>query len=155
MRRYRSQLLALLLALLLAFAAAACGGGDEEGAGDGATTGEAAAEDVSGNITALAVWTGAEGEAFRAVLDGFQQKYPDVTVSYKSAKDPGQVLATSVEGGNPPDVAALPSPGLMADFANRGALKPIDFARDTIEQNYSQGWIDLGTVEGKLYGVFF
>ena len=153
--RYRSQLLALLFALLLALAAAACGGdGDDEGAEGGATTEEAAA-DVSGNITALAVWTGAEGEAFRAVLDGFQAKYPNVKVSYKSAKDPGQVLATSVEGGNPPDVAALPSPGLMKDFAGRGALKPIDFARDTIEQNYSQGWIDLGTVENKLYGVFF
>ena len=36
----------------------------------------------------------------------------------------------SVEGGNPPDIAALPSPGIMADFAGRGALTPIDFAQD-------------------------
>jgi ABC-type Fe3+ transport system substrate-binding protein len=103
----------------------------------------------------LAVWTGAEGESFQAVLDGFTEANPDVTVRYQSAKDPGQVLATSVEGGNPPDLAALPSPGLMRDFANRGALKSIDFARDAIAENYSESWLDLGTVEGTLYGLFF
>jgi hypothetical protein len=65
------------------------------------------------------------------------------------------VLATSVEGGNPPDLAALPSPGLMRDFADRGALKPIDFARDAIAANFAESWLDLGTVDGTLYGVFF
>ncbi len=43
----------------------------------------------------------------------------------------------------------------MTDFANRGALKPIDFATDTIKEGYSQSWLDLGTVDGKLYGLFF
>jgi ABC-type Fe3+ transport system substrate-binding protein len=159
MKRYRFQLLALLLVLLLAAVAAGCGGDDDdEGAGDtgGAaeTTGETQ-EAVSGSISVLAVWTGAEGESFQAVLDGFTEANPDVTVRYQSAKDPGQVLATSVEGGNPPDLAALPSPGLMRDFAGRGALKPIDFARDTIAENYSESWLDLGTVDGTLYGLFF
>jgi alpha-glucoside transport system substrate-binding protein len=156
MTRHRWQLLALVLTLVLAVFAVGCGGDDDEDeAAAPAETEEAAAEDVSGSVTVLAVWTGAEGESFRAVLDGFKEEYPDVNVTYQSAQDPGQVLATSVEGGNPPDLAALPSPGLMRDFAGRGALKPIDFARDTIAENYSQDWIDLGTVEGKLYGVFF
>jgi len=103
----------------------------------------------------VAVWTGAEGQAIQAVLDGFKAKNPDVTVKYKSAKDPGQVLSTAVEGGNPPDLAALPSPGLMKDFVNRGALKPIGFAKSAISSNFSKDWIDLGTVNGKLYGLFF
>jgi alpha-glucoside transport system substrate-binding protein len=156
MTRHRWQLLALVLTLVLAVFAVGCGGDDDEDeAAAPAETEEAAAEDVSGSVTVLAVWTGAEGESFRAVLDGFKEEYPDVNVTYQSAQDPGQVLATSVEGGNPPDLAALPSPGLMRDFAGRGALKPIDFARDTIAENYSQDWVDLGTVEGTLYGVFF
>ena len=67
------------------------------------------------------------------------------TVSYKSAKEPATVLSTSVEGGNPPDIAALPQPGYMTDFAQRGALKPIDFAEDAIKEGYSQSWLDLGT----------
>ncbi len=101
------------------------------------------------------MWTGAEGEAFQAVLDGFKEENPDVTVSYKSASEPATVLSTAVEGGNPPDIAALPQPGFMTDFAERGALKPIEFAREGIEEGYSESWLDLGTVDGELYGLFF
>ncbi|MDF2751351.1 MAG: extracellular solute-binding protein family 1, partial [Gaiellaceae bacterium] len=135
MTKQRFILLALLVAALALFAAG-CGGDDDD-------------------VNVLAVWTGAEGEAFQAVLDGFTEANPDVNVSYQSAQDPATVLSTSVEGGNPPDVAALPSPGIMADFAGRGALTPIDFARETIEENYADVWLDLGTVEGELYGLFF
>jgi maltose-binding protein MalE len=110
---------------------------------------------VKGSITALAVWTGAEGAAFQAVLKGFHAKYPNVKVSYKSATDPGAALSTAVQGGNPPDIAALPSPGLMKDFANRGALKPITFAKGTVAKNFSSDWVKFGTVNGKLYGLFF
>jgi alpha-glucoside transport system substrate-binding protein len=158
MTSQRFRLLALLLlALVLAVAAAGCGGDDDDEAEEAppAETEEGAAEQVSGSVSVLAVWTGAEGESFQAVLDGFKEQQPDVNVTYQSAKDPGQVLATSVEGGNPPDLAALPSPGLMRDFAGRGALKPIDFARDAIAEGFSESWLDLGSVEGTLYGVFF
>jgi alpha-glucoside transport system substrate-binding protein len=152
-------LLALMLAFTFAVAAVGCGGDDEEDAATTEATAteeeEGAAEDVSGNITVLAVWTGEEGANFQAVLDGFKESYPNVNVSYKSAKEPATVLATSVEGGNPPDIAALPQPGFMRDFAQRGALKPIDFARDTIEENFSQSWLDLGTVDDQLYGLYF
>jgi alpha-glucoside transport system substrate-binding protein len=155
MTKRRFILLALLVGVL-AFLAAGCGGDDNEAAGTGGSETETGgASNVSGNISVLAVWTGGEGEAFKAVLDGFKETNPDVKVSYKSAKEPATVLSTSVEGGNPPDIAALPQPGFMVDFAQRGALKPIDFAADKIKEGFSQSWIDLGTVDGKLYGLFF
>jgi ABC-type glycerol-3-phosphate transport system substrate-binding protein len=155
MTKRRFILLALLVGVL-AFIAAGCGGDDDnEAAGTGGSTETGGASNVSGNISVLAVWTGAEGEAFQAVLDGFTEKNPDVKVSYKSAKEPATVLSTAVEGGNPPDIAALPQPGFMTDFAQRGALKPIDFATDKIKEGYSESWLDLGTVDGKLYGLFF
>jgi ABC-type Fe3+ transport system substrate-binding protein len=156
MTKRRFILLALLVGVL-AFLAAGCGGDDDEaGDGGGATTeGDGGASNVSGTISVLAVWTGAEGEAFQAVLDGFTTENPDVKVNYKSAKEPATVLSTAVEGGNPPDIAALPQPGFMTDFAQRGALKPIDFATETIKEGYSDSWLDLGTVDGKLYGLFF
>ena len=156
MTKRRFILLALLVGVL-AFFAASCGGDDDdEAAGTGGGTTEAeGGGNVSGNISVLAVWTGAEGEAFQAVLDGFTEANPDVKVSYKSAKEPATVLSTAVEGGNPPDIAALPQPGFMTDFAQRGALRPIDFATDKIKEGYSDSWLDLGTVDGKLYGLFF
>jgi alpha-glucoside transport system substrate-binding protein len=110
---------------------------------------------VSGSVTILADWTGAEGKSFQAVLDGFKKKQPDITVKYKAAQDIASALSTAVQGGNPPDLAAIPNPGLMKDFANRGALKPVTFARSTVAKNYTASWAKLGTVNGKLYGVFF
>ena len=151
MIRHRSVLFALLTAFLL-LAASACGGGDE---GGGGTTAGTEAANVSGSVTILADWTGPEGESFKAVLDGFKQKYPDVDAKYRPSTNIAQDLSTAVEGGNPPDLAAVPNPGLTADYQSRGALKPIDFAKDTVEENFSQDWIDLGTIDGQLYGVFF
>src|SRR5215210_4514866 len=149
-------LLLALLTLGLAIVAAGCGGGDDNGGGNtGAAGATGGGEDVSGTITIQAVWTGQEGESFQAVLDKFKEQYPDVTVNYKSAQDIATVLSTAVEGGNPPDIAALPNPGLMRDFASRDAIQPIEFAKDTVSENFSQDWLDLGSVDGTLYGVFF
>ena len=154
-------LLFLLLSAVLAFAAGCGGGGDDPettGGGGGTGGGDTAAqgdESVEGTITVQAVWTGDEGESFQAVIEGFNEAYPNVTVNYKSAQDIATVLSTAVEGGNPPDVAALPNPGLMRDFAGRDAIQPIDFARDTVAENFSEDWIQLGSVEDQLYGVFF
>ncbi|HUP33317.1 MAG TPA: extracellular solute-binding protein [Gaiellaceae bacterium] len=158
MKRHRWQLLALLLTLVLAAMAAGCGGDDDEdGAGAGATTGEETTEEtVSGTVSVMAVWTGPEQASFQAVLDGFQEANPDVTVNYTSAGDqlPTQ-LSTAVEGGNPPDVAVLPQPGLMRDFADKGALQPLDFARDDIETNLGESAVELGSVDDTLYGFLF
>ena len=98
MTKRRFILLALLIGVF-AFLAAGCGGDDNEASG-GATTGEGGGN-VSGNISVLAVWTGAEGENFQAVLDGFTAENPDVTVSYKSAKEPATVLSTVGRGRQP------------------------------------------------------
>ncbi len=149
--RSRRWLVPGALALVLSLVAAGCGGdggSKKSGGGNGKS-------EVKGTISMIAVWTGPEGQAIQAVLNGFKQKNPKVTVKYKSAKDPGQVITTAVQGGNPPDIAALPSPGLMKGFVGQGALKPIDFAKSDISNNFSADWLKFGTVNGKLYGLFF
>ena len=157
MKRNRWSILLLLL-VALAFALGGCGGDDDEEAeGDGgAATTETADEAVSGNVSIMGVWTGPEQQSFQAVLDGFTEQNPDVTVRYTSAGDqlPTQ-LSTAVEGGNPPDVAVLPQPGLMSDFAEKGALKPLDFAADDVETNLGESAVALGTVDDTLYGFLF
>jgi alpha-glucoside transport system substrate-binding protein len=111
---------------------------------------------VSGSVSVMAVWSGAEQQGFEAVLAGFKKLNPGVSVKYTSAGDQlPTVLSTAVEGGNPPDIGILPQPGLMKDFANKGALKPITFAAGAISRNYAPVWRALGTVNGKLYGLFF
>jgi alpha-glucoside transport system substrate-binding protein len=161
----RTKWLTLLCTLLLALAMTitACGGDDggtEEPTGGGTeTTQEDTASetsDASGEVSVTAVWSGAEQEAFEAVIDGFKEVAPNVTVKYNSGGDQlPTVLSTAVEGGNPPDVAAVAQPGLAADFAKKGALKEIEYARSEMEENFNEDWIKLGTIDGKLYGLPF
>jgi ABC-type glycerol-3-phosphate transport system substrate-binding protein len=146
--RYGSALAAL--AAVLAFAAAGCGGGDN---GDGGAKGS---EDVSGSISTMAIWTGEEQKSFQAVIDAFEEKYPNVNVKYTSGGDNlAPLLTTAVEGGNPPDLAAIAQPGLIADFAKRGAIKPIDDLRDKIVDAFGEDVADAGAIEGTQYGVMY
>ena len=156
MRTRTLALLAVLAALVLALAAAGCGGDDDENGNGGGEEAQPAPEGLSGNVSIMGVWTGDEQASFQAVLDGFTELNPDVSVNYNPAGDQlPTVLATAVEGGNPPDLATLAQPGLMRDFASRGELQPIDFAADRISENYAESWLELGTVDGTLHGLFF
>ena len=141
----------LALVAVLALLAAGCGGG---GSKKSSSTGGGGTSNVKGSVRMIAVWTGAEQAAFQAVLNGFKSKYPNVNVTYQAQKDPASFLSTAVEGGKPPDLAALPAPGIIKGFVGRG-LKPLEFAKSTISANYAPGWLSAGTFNGKLYALFF
>jgi alpha-glucoside transport system substrate-binding protein len=147
--RYRWLVFALLVGAL-AFVAAGCGGDDDD---DG---GAAGSEDVSGSISIMAIWGGTEQESFEAVIAGFEEAYPNVDASYTSGGDNlAPLLNTAVEGGNPPDLAAVGQPGLMADFAEQGAIQPIDDLRQDIVDNFGESVADVGAVDGTQYGVMY
>lgn len=110
----------------------------------------------SGGLEVSAIWTGGEQESFRAVLDAFEEQ-TGTTVTYTpTGSNPGAVLGTRAQGGDPPDVAILPQPGLMRDFQTRGFLEPVgDEVTTTIEEHYDPAWLDLATIDDEVYGVFF
>ena len=148
----RSKFSLYVVAMFVAaFSLAIAGCGDDDGGGGGGS-----GEQVSGNLSISGVWTGQEARSFNAVLDGFKQEQPDVTVKYNPVGDQiPTVLSTAVQGGNPPDLAAVAQPGLVRDFVEKNALKPLDFAESTINDNFSEGAVEAGTVDGKPYGVLF
>jgi alpha-glucoside transport system substrate-binding protein len=151
--RRRFSLFGMFAVLVLVVAACGGGGGGETGAAG--TTG-GGAECGSGSISLMGIWVATEQASIQAVLDGFKEKCPDVTVKYNPAGDNiVTVLATAVQGGNPPDLATIAQPGTIKEYAERGEIKPIDFAKDTITQNYSQSNVELGTFDGKLYSFLF
>jgi ABC-type glycerol-3-phosphate transport system substrate-binding protein len=139
-----------LLAAVFALALASCGGDDDD------EDGGAPAEQVSGTVDISGIWTGPEAESFNAVLDSFEEQNPDVTVNYSPAGDEiPTVLATAVQGGNPPDLAAVAQPGLVSDFVEQDALQPMGFAEDTVRENFPEGAVDVATVGGQVYGFLF
>jgi alpha-glucoside transport system substrate-binding protein len=110
---------------------------------------------ISGTVSIISEATGAEQEHFKKVLADFEKLYPDVDTKYTSAgRNLTTLLSTAVAGGNPPDMALIPQPGFMRELVKKKALKPITFMRTTIKRDWSSGWLQLGTVNGKLYGLF-
>ena len=130
---------------------------DAADATDGDPAGSVELPDLSGEeLEVAAVWTGTEEERFALVLEAFEEQ-TGASIQYTSTGDDiAPVLTPRVEGGNPPDVAMLPQPGLLNLFAGQGALQPVSEEVETaIDEHYDTVWKDLGTVEGDLYGVWF
>jgi ABC-type glycerol-3-phosphate transport system substrate-binding protein len=149
----------MLAALLIvaALALAACGSKKSSSSSSnnsGGTSTTSGSGNVSGSIKIVGVWTGPEQAHFQAVLNGFKAKYPNVKVTYRSTGDnTPTVLSTAVAGGNPPDLASVSQPGLVSDFQKKGALKNMDFARQTVLDNYPADIEKLGEINGHLFGL--
>ncbi len=110
---------------------------------------------LGGTVNVLAVWGGSELDSFRAMVKPFEQR-TGVTVAYEGTRDLNAVLIARIQGGHPPDVAALPGPGQMAELARAGHLKPLDGVVDLprMTQEYARTWLDLGRQRSRLYSVF-
>ena len=108
-----------------------------------------------GTVEVLGVWSGEELDSFNAMVAPWQQQTGG-KVEFTGTRDLPAVLNTRVQSGTPPDIAILPNPGQMNQFAKAGNLKALsDFLDMTkINQDYAKGWVDLGTVNGKLYAIF-
>jgi alpha-glucoside transport system substrate-binding protein len=134
---------ALLAALTLALALSACGGGDGETA------------EGDGTITILSLWGGSEQEAFKKVLDQFTQD-TGIETKYESARDFLPVIRTRLAADNPPEVAIIPRPGVVAELARDDALislEDLGLDPEEINGNYSDTWTSLATVDETVYGV--
>jgi alpha-glucoside transport system substrate-binding protein len=103
----------------------------------------------------LAVWGGDELDNFRAMVAPFEEE-TGITVEYEGTRDLNAVLTTRIEGGNPPDLAGLPGPGQLLEFARAGHLIALDNVLDMelMASQYDEGFLNLATVDEQLYGIF-
>jgi alpha-glucoside transport system substrate-binding protein len=79
-----------------------------------------------------------------------------VKVKYTGTRDLNTVLTTGVASGVLPDLAGLPGPGQMQQFAEAGALKPLDDVLDiqSYKDQTAEALVKLGTVNNQVVGVF-
>jgi alpha-glucoside transport system substrate-binding protein len=150
----RTNVLATALTTL-AVVVAACGGsgGTAAPAGSG---GAAASGDLAGKvIKVMGGFSGAEGDNFVASVKPFEDQ-TGVDIQYNGVSGMEQQLNVAVTAGNPPDVALIPQPGVMKNYAKQGKLFPLpDDILASIDTNYGPGWKELATADdGKVYGVF-
>ncbi len=110
---------------------------------------------IGGTVNVLGVWGGSELDSFMAMLAPFETA-TGIKVQYTGTRDLNAVLTTRLQGGNPPDVAGVPGPGQMVQYANQGYLVDLSKILDmnTYGSQYAKTWQDLGTVNGQLVGLF-
>jgi alpha-glucoside transport system substrate-binding protein len=107
-------------------------------------------------VNILGAFGGEEAKKFQSVIEAFQAKNPDIKVNYSTSPDFNTVLNVRVQSGDYPDIAALPQPGVMKDYAAQGALAPISASNlALVQKNYAPAWAELGKGnDNKVYGVF-
>lgn len=103
-------------------------------------------------VVIAVVWSGGELEAFEETLIPFEQDTGIDVVVESVGRDLPAILVTRLAVGNPPDLAAMPNPGQMKEFANQGALVALDGIVDFSE--LSKAFIDLAKVDDRVYGLF-
>jgi alpha-glucoside transport system substrate-binding protein len=149
-----------LLAVVAVFAllGAACGGGEDldEGTGGTDTGGGGNGQDLSGQtVEVAATWTGAEQERFQMVLDAFAEQTGAEVRFLSAGDDIAAYVGPRIEGGDPPDVAIFPQPGVVDSFAAEGSLVPIDdLVGDVVDSDFP-GARDAGSFEDQLYGLWW
>src|SRR5258705_7405893 len=106
-------------------------------------------------VTVIGTWGGDEQAAFLKMVEPWQQQ-TGATVKYTGTRDINTVLTAGVASGVLPDLAGLPGPGQMAEYAQAGRLMPLDDVLDmqAYQSDTAPALADLGKVEGKVYGAF-
>ncbi|RLE44746.1 carbohydrate ABC transporter substrate-binding protein [Candidatus Woesearchaeota archaeon] len=103
-------------------------------------------------VTIAVLWSGDELAAFKQTLEPFEQSTGIDVIVDEVGRDLPTVLPIRVASGNPPDLAALPNPGQMKEFAEEGALVPLDDLANLAD--HPAAFVDLGTVGDHVYGIF-
>ena len=96
--------------------------------------------------------SGAQEETLKKMIEIFESKNPDIKVDVQITgyEDYFTKLATTVGGGNPPDVFEMNMENFLS-YMLRGACADLTGKIDTA--NYSEGTLAAVSSEGKIYAV--
>lgn len=78
----------------------------------------------------------------------------DTTVLYEGTGEFEAQINVRIQGGNAPDIAFFPQPGLLAKFASSGDLvEPNEKVVANVDAGWSPDWKEYGTVDGTFYAA--
>jgi len=162
----------IILLIVAALVAVACGDDNNSSTNtpagspsSAATAGSPGASSTSGaiegsnlgDINVLGIWGDKELDNFNAMVKPWQDQTGG-NMKFTGTRDITAQLNVQVQGGNPPDVAIPAEVGLFKEYAQEGKIISLDKCNNGLEQyvkdNYPKAFLDLATVNGKLYGFF-
>ena len=171
MRRGSGVVAALLGASLVL---SACGGDDEADGEAGGGTGAEGGGEATGGVTddfcaefdeygdlegtEVSVYTtivAPEDEQHIRSYEPFEE-CTGVTVNYEGSREFEAQLPVRIEAGNPPDIAYIPQPGLLAtiveEFPDAVSPAPAGVV-ENVEENFDPAWREYGSVEDVFYAA--
>ena len=78
----------------------------------------------------------------------------DIDIQYESSKEFEAQIGVRAQGGDAPDLAIFPQPGLMGDLADRGYIQPApEGVAANVAEGWSEDWAGYATVNDTLYGA--
>ncbi len=77
-----------------------------------------------------------------------------IDIQYEASKEFEAQIGIRAQGGNAPDLAIFPQPGLLADLASRDYIQPApEGVAANVSSGWSEDWAAYGTVNDTLYGA--
>lgn len=125
-------------------ALAGCAEGEASPEGSGGSGGTVK---VSGGIT------GTEADALQKVFDDWSAE-SGVKVAYTGDKGFEGNIVTKVSGGDAPDIAIVPQPGLLRTLVETGEAQAApDAVSANVDANWSPDWKQYGTFDDVFYAA--
>ena len=156
----KTSLRTVALAGAFRLALAACGGGDDTSGGGTAAGGDADCADYEeyGDLSGetITVYTGIVTPEDQPQIDSYKpfEECTGATVRYEGDKSFEAQVLVRAQAGNPPDIAIIPQPGLLAQLVETGAAKPAPEAvAANVDEFWGEDWKGYGTVDGEFYAA--
>ncbi len=107
-------------------------------------------------VTVFGAFVDEDARRFQASMEPFTER-TGIEVQYEGSGDFETLILVRVEGGNPPDIAAFPQPGLLAGFVDQDQVIDLDdwMERDYLKAQYEDHWLEMATMDGIMSGVWY
>jgi alpha-glucoside transport system substrate-binding protein len=136
----RNRIIGLGVIAVAGIVLAGCSGGSGGGGGDK-------------TVTIMGAFTADQAKAFQADLDAWS-KTSGVKATYSGNSNFQTAIVSKVSGGNPPDVAIYPQPGVLKSQTK--SLYPLDelgIDVKSITSDEANGLGNIADVDGKVYAL--
>lgn len=144
-------------ALLLGIAACSS---DNGGTGDPASpeAADCAAFEAYGDLsgTTVSVYTAIVAPEADPYVEGFKafEQCTGATINYEGDKAFSEQISVRVQGGNAPDIAFVPQPGMVQTLVASGeAVAASAETEANVDEFFGEDWKAYGTVDGTFYAA--
>ena len=163
------------LAIVAGVAFAACGSDDEATTTTAASTDTEAAGDTAApadteaagdttpagdqpfagtTVSILSSIRDVEAERLNTAWASFEEE-TGIDIVHEGSATFEDDLKLRVDGGDAPDLAFVPQPGLLATLARDGKVVPLADTEAGVLENNGESWVGYGTVDGTYYAPPF